>query len=151
MPVSEVSCQAIPFLGGARQCRHHFIKHVDPSLKQQTFPEHEDFHRIVHEGPFEHGSAAEQELKMVDTLRTVQAPEADIFSLDNTNTIEGYFSTINKRLQQPTRTLADVYEAIIFIEERSLAQLNPSQPMLPERLVEGLSFILSVTSSGSCQ
>ena len=80
---------------------------------------------------------------MVNILRTVQVPEADIFSFDNTNTIEGCFSMIKKRLPQPTRTLADVYEAITFVEERALAQHNPSQPTLPERLVEGLSFILS--------
>ena len=65
---------------------------VDPFLKQQTFPELEDFHRIVHKGPFKQNSAADRVWAMVNILRTVQAPEADIFSLDNTNAIErGFF------------------------------------------------------------
>ena len=116
---------------------------VDPFLKQQLFPELDDFKGLVLRGPFKQSPAVARVLKMVNVLLTVQAPETDIFSLDNTNTIEGYFSTIKGRLPQPTRTLVDVYAAINFTEERALAQHNPSQPMLPERLIQGLSFVLS--------
>ena len=44
---------------------------------------------------------------------------------------------------QPTRALIDVFEAINFTEAQALAQHNPSQPMLPEPLIQGLSFVFS--------
>ena len=67
---------------------------VDPFLKRQMFPELNDFHALGLNGVSERSRTAERVLKMVNFLHTVQVPEPDISSLDNTHTIGGYFSLL---------------------------------------------------------
>ena len=89
------------------------------------------------------GNVTKRVTDMIATFRSVQVVERDIFSLDNTNTVEGYFSIIKKRLAHPTKTLVDLYNTVTYTEEVALAEHNPSQPSFPEMLTRGLSFVLS--------
>ena len=64
-------------------------------------------------------------------------------SLDNTNTIEGYFNTIKKRVPLKTATLLDVYKAVTFTEEWALSSNHPNSHLLPATLVECLTSVVS--------
>ena len=44
------------------------------------------------------GHVTKRVVDMITALLSVQEVEHDIFTLDNTNTVEGYFSIIKKRL-----------------------------------------------------
>ena len=48
----------------------------------------------------------------------------DIFTVDNTNVIESYFSVVKKRLCGTTHTLLDDYNAVDFTEVSALARNN---------------------------
>ena len=67
----------------------------------------------------------------------------DILSLDNTNTIEGYFNTIKRRTPSKTATLLDIFNAVTFTEESALAANHPSSRPLPNRLADCLSAVIS--------
>ena len=116
---------------------------VDPFLKRKVLPELEAFHSIDLRGPFFHHKNVEHVLLIVNTIRSVEVPETDVFALDNNNTTESYFSMIKGRLQLQTRTLVDVFNAVNYTEQRALAMHNPAQPSLPEELIRGLSMVLS--------
>ena len=67
----------------------------------------------------------------------------DILSLDNTNTIEGYFNTIKRRTPSKTATLLNIFNAVTFTEESALAANHPSSPRLPVPLNDCLSSVIS--------
>ena len=64
----------------------------------------------------------------------------DVFSLDNTNTIEGYFNTVKRRTPLKTSTLLDIFKAISFTEQSALSVNHPSSPHVPKTLVDCLFF-----------
>ena len=67
-----------------------------------------------------------------------------VLSLDNTNTLEGHFSTLKSRIQAKTSTLLDVYEAVTFTERAALAENHPASPSLPPALVDCLADVISL-------
>ena len=67
----------------------------------------------------------------------------DVFSLDNTNTIEGYFNTVKRRTPLKTATFLDIFKAVTFTEESALSANHPSTLLLPQHLVKCLSSVIS--------
>ena len=67
----------------------------------------------------------------------------DVFSYDNTNTIESYFNIIKGRIPSSSPRLVDIYNSISFTERSFLARHNPSLPNLPRCLVHCLLTVLS--------
>ena len=55
----------------------------------------------------------------------------DVFSLDNTNAIEGNFSGVKKRMAISPLTLRDVFNAVDMTERTILASGSPFAPTLP--------------------
>ena len=68
----------------------------------------------------------------------------DVFSLDNTNTIEGYFNTIKKRVPLKTATLLDNQKAVTFTGECALSSNHPNSQILTATLVDCLSSFVSM-------
>ena len=85
----------------------------------------------------------EKAIDIVRVLKEVTVEDADVFSLDNTNSVEGFFSVIKRRLTSTTPTLFDVFEAIDFTERCVMARHNPASPALQHRLSQ---FILKVVT-----
>ena len=94
---------------------------VDPFLKQKTLPELEVFHSLDISGSLKQCSAIERVVAIVSIIKSIEIPETVVFTVDNTNTIESYFSMLKRRLQLPTSTVVDVFDAINYIEECVLA------------------------------
>ena len=116
---------------------------VDPFLRRKMLPELGVFSSFDLTGPFIRCRSVERVLFIVNGIMSVDAPEADVLTLDNTNTIESYFSTVKGKLPLQTRTLVDVFNAVNYTEKRALAMHNPAQPMIPETLSTSLSFVVS--------
>ena len=58
----------------------------------------------------------------------------DVFSRDNTNAIECFFSVLKRRTPEENATLLDVFKAFDFSEEVQLRKRDPSVPTLPHEL-----------------
>ena len=85
----------------------------------------------------------EKAIDIVRVLKEVTVEDNDVFSLDNTNPVEGFFSVIKRRLTSTTPTLFNVFETIDFTERCVMAHHNPASPALPDRLSK---FILTVVT-----
>ena len=81
--------------------------------------------------------------RLLTHMKHVGVSERDVLSLDNTNTLEGHFSTLKSRMSTKTSTLLDVYEAVTFTERVALAANHPASPSLPPTLVDCLAVVLS--------
>ena len=66
-----------------------------------------------------------------------------MFSIDNTNTVESYFSVIKGRINKTTTTLADIYKSVNFAEISVLAARNPASPTLPDTVVDVLLTVVT--------
>ena len=124
---------------------YRFIPPIEngPCHKKNNFPELACFSAMDLKCSFGEGQQTKRALDVVNVLRCVGVVEPDVFSLDNTNTVEGYFSMIKRRLAHTTKTLIDLYNAVNYSEEIALASHDPSQPVLPDKLTQGLSLVLS--------
>ena len=63
---------------------------------------------------------------LVNSIQQAECPVADVFALDNTNAIEGYFNGIKQRMQVSPLTLLDVFRAVDSTERTVLASGSPS-------------------------
>ena len=73
----------------------------------------------------------------------------DVFSRDNTNVIECFFSVLKRRTPSENATLLDVFKALDFSEEVQLRKRNPSVPTLPHELKAVLKSSFRVMSKES--
>ena len=81
--------------------------------------------------------------RLLETLSSVGCLKRDLFSLDNTNTIEGYFKTIKSRTPLNVSTLLDIFAAVTFTEQAALASNHPASMKIPTSLVECLATVVS--------
>ena len=116
---------------------------VDPVIKRSVFPELARFNAVDLKGAFVQSGRVKRAVEVIGVLRGVGDVETDVFTLDNTNTVEGHFSFIKRRQAHTTKTLIDLYTAINYTEELALASHNPSQPVLPSKLAYGISLVIS--------
>ena len=72
----------------------------------------------------------EKAVDIVRVLKEVILEDADVFSLDNANSVEGFFRVIKRRLTTTTPTLFKVFEAIDFTERYVMAHHNPASQAL---------------------
>ena len=86
----------------------------------------------------------ERVFNILDQMIHVLPFPRDVFSLDNTNTIEGYFNIIKKRVPLKTATLLDINKAVTFTEESALASNHPNSQILPVTLVDCLTYVVSM-------
>ena len=80
---------------------------------------------------------------LVNSIQLAECPVADVFALDNTNTIEGHFNGIKQRMQVSPLTLLDVFRAVDSTEPTVLASWSPFIPNLPHSLKIVMLLILS--------
>ena len=76
-------------------------------------------------------------------LQSVADVFEDVFSRDNTNSIEGYFGIIKRRLKKKTSTLLDLFNAVDFTEASALARSDPARPRVPPDLARCILRVLS--------
>ena len=104
---------------------------LDPVLRKPAFPS-----LVALSGNDIGGFVADTEQKrralaLLNSLRCAECPDTDVFSLDNTNAIEGYFSGVKKRMAISPLTLRDVFNAVDMTERTILASGSPFAPTLP--------------------
>ena len=80
----------------------------------------------------------EKAVSILVRLKTIGGLSADVFSFDNTNTIEGFFTTVKSRIPSKTSTLLDIYKAITFTENVALATNHPASPLPPSSSLTAL-------------
>ena len=78
------------------------------------------------------------------TILNQQSPVTrDVFTSDNTNTIERYFHVVKGRVPLASPPLLDIYNAVSFTETAALTRNNPVSPVLPETLEDCLFNIVT--------
>ena len=82
-------------------------------------------------------------LAVLQRMTLVDDVVYDIFTVDNTNVIESYFSVVKKRLCGTTRTLLDVFNAVDFTETTALARNNCFTARLHPQLRDCLAMVVS--------
>ena len=82
-------------------------------------------------------------LKILTILKQQSPFTQDVFTYDNTNTIEGNFNVVKGRVPLASPRLLDVYNAVFFTETAALARRNPVSPDVPETLEECLLNVVS--------
>ena len=82
-------------------------------------------------------------LEVLQTLKEIPAPSTNVFTRDNTNAVEGYFSVVKRRITSSAPTLVNVFEAVDFTERCVMAQRNPASLTLPDGLSGFLLWILT--------
>ena len=85
-------------------------------------------------------------VRLLETLNNVGHLQRDVFSLDNTNTIEGYFKTVKSRTPLNVATLLDIFAAVTFTEQAALASNHQASMRVPPSLVECLTPVVSRSS-----
>ena len=81
--------------------------------------------------------------RIVGMMRLIDQTPESVFSIDNTNTVESYFSVIKGRINKATSTLADVYKSVNFTEMSVLAARNPASPELSDTVVDVLLTVVT--------
>ena len=107
---------------------------ADPFLKCPVFP---SVHRLKSVDLSAFAPTTPAGLRAKQTLVELQSVAdvfEDVFSRDNTNSIEGYFGIIKRRLKKNTSTLLDLFNAVDFTEASALARSDPARPRVPPDL-----------------
>ena len=116
---------------------------IDAALKRSIFPVPREA-RTLDLSHFSVGS--ERHLRVLTVLQRMTLVDdvvCDIFTVDNTNVIESYFSVVKKRLCGTTHTLLDVYNAVDFTEVSALARNNCFAARLHTQLHDCLAIVVS--------
>ena len=93
---------------------------------------------------FEHVDLKHQRAAAIlQWLAQVGDVQTDVLSFDNTNTVEGYFSVVKRRIVGANTTLLDVFKAVDFTEATAMSRHNPSTPALPQKLVDCLTTVVA--------
>ena len=82
-------------------------------------------------------------IRILRRLQQLQPTTRDIFSCDNTNTIESHFNVIKGRIPKTSPRLLDVFNAVTFTESAVLSQHNIMSPVLPDPLIDCLLCVVS--------
>ena len=85
---------------------------VDPILKKPTFPSLLALRGIDTSSFITDTPRKRRVVALVRCLQQAECPDADVFALDNTNAIEGYFNGIKRRMQVSPLTLLDIFRAV---------------------------------------
>ena len=75
---------------------------------------------------------------LLHKLKTAGSFQRDVFTLDNTNSIEGYFHGVKSRIQLKTATLLDIFNSVTFTERIALAKNHPAATIIPPPLIDCL-------------
>ena len=107
-----------------RQVDAFLPSRVDAALKKSKFPELRTA-RTLDLSLFRAGCERHRKaLAILQRMAMVDDVEYDIYTVDNTNVIESYFSVVKKRLRGTPQTLLDVFNAVDFTEATVLARNN---------------------------
>ena len=99
---------------------------LDPILKKPTFPSLFTLRGIDTSSFMTDTPRKRRVVALVNSIQQAECPVADVFALDNTNAIEGYFNGIKQRMQVSPLTLLDVFRAVDSTERTVLASGSPS-------------------------
>ena len=80
---------------------------------------------------------------LLNKLKSLGSFQRDVFSLDNTNSIEGYFHTVKSRIPMGTATLLDIFNAVTFTERVALATNHPGAMTIPPPLIDCLVSVIT--------
>ena len=82
-------------------------------------------------------------MQVLAELQSVPDIQENVFSRDNTNSIEGYFSIVKRKLKKNTSTVLDLFNAIDFTEAAALASCDPGRPFVPPELSRCIVHVIS--------
>ena len=116
---------------------------LDPILKKPSFPSLLALRGIDTSSFITDTPRKRRVVPLINSLQQAECPDADVFALDNTNAIEGYFNGIKQRMQVSPLTLLDVFRAVDSTERTMLASRSPFTPNIPNSLKIVLLNILS--------
>ena len=116
---------------------------VDPVLKRDSFAVLATI-KDLDLSHFNTNTQAQRNVaKIIADLQALNQTTRDIFTYDNTNTIESFFNVVKGRTPKDSPRLIDIYNAVSFTETQSLARHNPVSPSLQQPLVASLLHVLS--------
>ena len=92
------------------------------------------------DGYIQNTDAKVRAASLVNRLKGVGRVDVDVFSVDNTNVIEGYFNGVKGRMRTSLLTLLDVFNAVDTTEGPSLR---------PDRRSRQNSLPVSVSASSA--
>ena len=115
---------------------------VDAVLKRPIFPELMAIDGDVLANPVA-SDGVRRAVAILRRLLVVDRVFVDVFSIDNTNTIESFFNVVKGRMTKEMPTLVDVFQSITITEEIALARRNPASIQIPACLVECFLAVVS--------
>ena len=115
---------------------------VDKVLNTDIFPELKALHDFKPFGVVLDCPAKEFANALLHKLKTVGSFQRDVFTLDNTNSIEGYFHGVKSRIPLKTATLLDIFNAVTLTERIALAKNHPAAMTIPPPLIDCLVSIV---------
>ena len=98
---------------------------VDKVLDTDLFPELNPLHNFETSGVILDSPAKGFANALLHKLKTAGSFQRDVFTLDNTNSIEGYFHGVKSRIPLKTATLLDIFNSVTFTERIALAKTTP--------------------------
>ena len=115
---------------------------VDKILDIDMFPELNALHNFETIGVNFDAPAKRFAYALLDKLKNVGSFQRDVFTLDNTNSIEGYFHGVKSRIPLKTATLLDIFNSVTFTERIALAKNHPAGMSIPPPLVDCLDSVV---------
>ena len=116
---------------------------IDPVVRKVVFPALCSLHEFDVGRYAVNTDAKARAMALVNSLKAVDRVVVDVFSVDNTNVIEGYFNGIKGRMQTRPLTLLDVFKVVDTTERTVLASGSPFTPKLPSHIRECILHVIS--------
>ena len=116
---------------------------VDSALDVELFPELNMLQNVTRSSTAIDSPAKARVSTLLGKFVHLGPLRRDVFSLDNTNTIDGYSNTVKRRTPLKTATLLDIFNAVTFTEETALSANHPSSSRLPKPLEDCLSSVIT--------
>ena len=116
---------------------------VDRVLRKEKFPALTALREFDQNNLVVDSAANGLVLLLFKGLLEVDPIESDLFALDNTNVIEGYFNGIKTPIQKRPVTLRDIFNAVDMAERTMLASGTPFRPKLPKALRDCILLVFT--------
>ena len=116
---------------------------LDPILRKTVFPALCSLLDFDVDKYAVNTDAKARAVALIKSLDAVDRVDVDVFSVDNTNVVEGYFNGIKGRMRTSPLTLLDVFNAVDMTERTVLASGSPFATKLPSSIRECILRVIS--------
>ena len=116
---------------------------INPVVRKAAFPALCLLKDFDVDGHVADTDAKARAMALVQCLKGVGSVDVDVFSVDNTNVVEGYFNGIKGRMRANPLTLLDVFNAVDSTERTVLASGSPFSTKLPSRITECILHVVT--------